>query len=154
LSRDSKRALIRRIQTAMRSADANMDRIEEVAAQRLGLHRTDFRCLDILSRGTALTAGQLAKAAGLSTPAVTALPDRLEQAGYVRRVRDTADRRRVIVEVTKSAVAEVWPIFKGLIDESSAMLEAFRLDDLQTIARFTDLNEALIAAHAAKATGS
>jgi len=125
-----------------------LDRIEDVAAQRLALHRTDFRCLDILSRGAALTAGQVAKAAGLSTPAVTALLDRLEQAGYVRRVRDATDRRRVMVEVTKSAIAEVWPIFKALVDKSHAMLSAFRTDDLQTIARFAELNESLIAEHA------
>jgi DNA-binding MarR family transcriptional regulator len=35
-------------------------------------------------------------------PAVmTAALDRLEGRGYVRRVRDTADRRRILVEVTE-----------------------------------------------------
>lgn len=53
-----------------------------------------------------------------------------------------------MVEVTKSAIAEVWPIFKALVDKSNAMLSAFRTDDLQTIARFAELNESLIAEHA------
>ena len=44
---------------------------------------------------------------GLTTGAVTRVIDRLEQAGYVRRVPDPADRRRVIVEVVPDKVAGV-----------------------------------------------
>ena len=44
---------------------------------------------------------------GLTTGAVTRVIDRLEQAGYVRRVPDPADRRRVIVEVVPEKVAAV-----------------------------------------------
>ena len=43
---------------------------------------------------------ELAAEAGLTTGAVTAVIDRLERAGYARRVRDDEDRRRVKVEVT------------------------------------------------------
>jgi DNA-binding MarR family transcriptional regulator len=47
-----------------------------------------------------MSAGELARAGHLSPAAVTAALDRLERAGYVRRVRDHEDRRRVLVEVT------------------------------------------------------
>ena len=47
-----------------------------------------------------ITAGELAAEAGLTTGAVTAVIDRLERAGYARRVRDDEDRRRIKVEVT------------------------------------------------------
>jgi DNA-binding MarR family transcriptional regulator len=144
LSRDSKGVTIGRILAALRSADANMDRIEEAAAARLGVHRTDFRCLDVLSRGEGLTAGQLASATGLSTGAVTALLDRLERSGYVRRTRDVTDRRRVVVQITKAAVDQVWPIFQELIASSRAVLERFRSEDLKTILRFAELHDELI----------
>jgi DNA-binding MarR family transcriptional regulator len=58
-----------------------------------------------------MTAGALGRASGLSSGAVTTLIDRLERAGYVRRVRDTEDRRRVLVAMTDEArrrAAEVW----------------------------------------------
>ena len=44
---------------------------------------------------------------GLTTGAVTRVIDRLEQAGYVRRVPDPADRRRVIVEIVTEQAAAV-----------------------------------------------
>jgi DNA-binding MarR family transcriptional regulator len=47
-----------------------------------------------------MTAGQLAERARLSPGAITALLDRLEKKGLARRLRDTRDRRRVLVEVT------------------------------------------------------
>jgi DNA-binding MarR family transcriptional regulator len=39
--------------------------------------------------------------AGLTTGAVAALVDRLERSGYVRRLRDADDRRRVLIEPTR-----------------------------------------------------
>jgi DNA-binding MarR family transcriptional regulator len=46
------------------------------------------------------TAGELAEKVELSTAAMTNRLDRLEEAGLVRRVRDTKDRRSVQVELT------------------------------------------------------
>ncbi len=52
-----------------------------------------------------LSAGQLAAEAGLTSGAITAAIDRMERAGYVRRVADPEDRRRVLVEPTEKAYA-------------------------------------------------
>src|SRR4029077_19602263 len=66
--------------------------------------RTDMRCLDVLEREGSLTAGRLAQATGLTSGAMTTALDRLERAGYARRVRDASDRRRVLVEATPQAL--------------------------------------------------
>jgi DNA-binding MarR family transcriptional regulator len=76
------------------------DMVDQAAADLLGVNRTDARCIDILDRLGRITAGRLAEESGLTTGAVTAMIDRLERAGHVRRVRDENDRRRVMVEVT------------------------------------------------------
>ncbi|HEY7130982.1 MAG TPA: MarR family transcriptional regulator, partial [Candidatus Limnocylindrales bacterium] len=55
----------------------------------------------------ATTAGRLSEITGLTSGAVTRVIDRLEQAGYVRRIPDPADRRRVIVEVVPERVASI-----------------------------------------------
>jgi len=59
-----------------------------------------IRFLDVLQEREPLTAGELAVEAGLTTGAVTTVLDRLERAGYALRVRDTHDRRRILVELT------------------------------------------------------
>ena len=76
------------------------DRMDQAVADALGLNRTDMRCTDVLEQEGAVTAGRLAKATGLTTGAITSVIDRLERAGYARRVRDETDRRRVLVELT------------------------------------------------------
>src|SRR5687768_1898236 len=70
-------------------------------AERMGLSPTDEKCLDLAVRARGpITAGKIVELSGLSTGAVTGVIDRLERAGYVRRVRDPHDRRKVLVEVT------------------------------------------------------
>jgi DNA-binding MarR family transcriptional regulator len=88
-------AAIRASQTATQMLDATI-------AEYLGLHGTDYRALDVLDQEGPMTAGRLAERARLSPGATTALIDRLEQKGLARRIRDTEDRRRVLVEVTPS----------------------------------------------------
>jgi DNA-binding MarR family transcriptional regulator len=70
----------------------------QTASMRMGLNPTDGKCLSVLRETGALTAGDLAELIGLTTGAVTGVIDRLEQRGFVRRVADPHDRRRVIVE--------------------------------------------------------
>jgi DNA-binding MarR family transcriptional regulator len=103
--------LIGELNVEIRRYQNAQDEFDDAASQRLGINRTDQRCLDILDLNGQMTAGRLAAESGLSTGAVTTLLDRLEEKGYVRRVRDTVDRRRVLVELTDEArkrAAEIW----------------------------------------------
>lgn len=68
-------------------------------AQKLGLHTTDHKCLDVLLRVGPVNAGYLAELTGLTTGAITGVIDRLERAGLVRREPDPNDRRRVLIAV-------------------------------------------------------
>jgi len=70
-----------------------------VIAARFGLHATDLEVPDLISMRGQVTAGELALATGLPSGAATALIDRLERGGYVARVADREDRRRVLVRV-------------------------------------------------------
>jgi DNA-binding MarR family transcriptional regulator len=95
-----KRRLFDELMAEFRASQNATDRFDQAVADTLGLNRTDLRVIDIVEREGRLTAGQLAERTGLTTGAVTTVIDRLEEAGYARRVRDTEDRRRVFVEVT------------------------------------------------------
>ncbi|MFA5934592.1 MAG: helix-turn-helix domain-containing protein [Candidatus Paceibacterota bacterium] len=64
-----------------------------------GMHPTDIKCLDFLSDVKFATAGELAKITGLTTGAITAVIDRLEKIGFVKREADSKDRRKIIVRI-------------------------------------------------------
>jgi DNA-binding MarR family transcriptional regulator len=95
----SRQALLAAVGAASREFRRAVDAVDDAVARQLGVNRTDLRTIDVLFDGPA-SAGALAAATGMSPAAMTAALDRLEARGYVRRVRDTGDRRRVQVEVT------------------------------------------------------
>jgi DNA-binding MarR family transcriptional regulator len=68
------------------------------SARACELGATDLYALNILQLTGPMTPGELGTRTGLTTGPTTRLIDRLEQAGYVRRVPSPDDRRKVIVE--------------------------------------------------------
>ncbi len=86
----------------------------QVVAERFGLATTDVECLGLLAAEGAMPVGRLGELTALTTGATTRMVDRLEQAGYVRRVPDPADRRRVIVEPVAARTASIAAAFDPL----------------------------------------
>src|SRR3954453_11829976 len=107
----------------------------QTVAIRFGLSESDIETLEQLIDMGASTAGKLAEVTGLTSGAVTRVIDRLEQAGFVRRVADPADRRRVIVEVVPEKIAAVQSTLNRVGSASA-----------QEIGRYTDAQLALITA--------
>src|SRR3954453_9882582 len=98
--RKQKKELIAGLISEFRTAGNQDSAFDNLAAEKLGLNRTDLHCINIIENSGGLTAGELAAEAGLTSGAVTGVIDRLERAGYARSVSDPADRRRVKLEVT------------------------------------------------------
>ena len=90
----SRQELLRRLGHELgREISAQTIFFHEVAARKLGLNATDTRCLDLISRAESeVTAGDLGRATGLTTGAVTGILDRLEKARLVERVRSSSWR--------------------------------------------------------------
>lgn len=99
-----------------RSVSAQNLLFSQAIAERLGINNTDLECLDLVrSRpDETVTAGDLVTATGLTSGAITGVIDRLERAGLVRRERDPADRRKVVVRATQSAEKAISPLFAPL----------------------------------------
>jgi len=124
---------------------------DKLAAARLGVSVTDLHCLNIVESRHGLTAGELAVESGLTTGAVTAVIDRLERAGFARRVRDERDRRKVKVEVTDAFYARAADIWAPVAaDWQAALSERFSEVELATIAAFLAQVEELGERHAAR----
>ena len=125
-----------RFKEAIRANQAATDLFDETLAGFLGINRTDGRCVDIIDRFGRVSAGQLANESGLTTGAVTAVIDRLETAGYVRRVRDPIDRRKVWVEITDEMAGIIERIFGFYMRDGGRIMERFTPDQLDGIMRF------------------
>jgi len=132
-----KSKLIADLITAFRASGNQDSAFENLAAERLGINRTDLHCLNAIENAGGLSAGELATEAGLTSGAVTGVVDRLERAGFARRVPDPADRRRVKLEVTPefyARAAEIWGPMAA--DWESTLAERFTAAELARITEF------------------
>lgn len=106
-------------------------------AAATGLHPTDVRALWVLAEPDApRTAGELGVRLDLSSGAATRTVDRLENAGYVERVRDPDDRRRVGLRLTGEAEAVTGVFFGGVASVVGEVIEDFNEPELAIVARF------------------
>ncbi|HEX5014927.1 MAG TPA: MarR family transcriptional regulator [Candidatus Limnocylindrales bacterium] len=108
----------------------------QTVAIRFGLSESDVEALELLIDAGSATAGKLSDLMGLTTGAVTRVIDRLEQSGYVRRVPDPADRRRVIVEVVPEKVAAVEATMARVGEKSADEISHYSEADLKVINDF------------------
>lgn len=101
-------------------------------ADTIGLHITDHQCLHFIHRYGAVPAGRLAQLTGLTTGAVTGIIDRLEKAGYARRVNDPKDRRRTIVESIQNKELEekIEFISRPLYEDMHGLLSSYTDSEL------------------------
>ena len=136
-SRKPKRDLVAEVIREFR-VSGNLDNaFDNMAAERLGVNETDLHCLNIIENSGGLTAGELAAQAGLTNGAITGVLDRLEKAGFARRVADPADRRRVNVRVTDAFYDRADRIWGPMAaDWQSTLGERFTAEELKRIADF------------------
>jgi DNA-binding MarR family transcriptional regulator len=126
----------------------------QAAADRIGINATDLNCLNILSFRGEMTAGELARETGLTTASITGVTDRLEEAGFVHRERDPADRRRVVIRlVLEKGLAEVAPVFLPMVRDWQQMADRYTDDELRLIVDFYGRMEQIIRTHLARLRG-
>jgi DNA-binding MarR family transcriptional regulator len=142
---EKRAALLTELIRVNRAYQAAVEKMDEAFCRRLGVNRTDGRCLDIIDQRPGITAGELAHAVGLSPGAVTTVLDRLERGGFVERRRDPNDRRRVVVELTDQANRAAWEVYGPLGEMGAPLIAELSDEDLATVIRFlqggTQINE-------------
>jgi DNA-binding MarR family transcriptional regulator len=113
-----------------------------------GMHTTDLRAiialLDAQRAGLTATPGWLGESLHLNSASVTALLDRLEGLGHVRRERVATDRRRVRLTVTPAAIQLGWAFFGPPMTRLLDTLEGYRDDELAVIQRFLSQTAELV----------
>ena len=144
-----RQALLEELLYEIRANQRATDAVDEAAAQAIGVNRTDAKCIDILDQHGRMSAGELAHQSGLTTGAVTAVIDRLERVGYVRRVADPADRRRVLVELTSRLRRMIEELMGPLGDAGFPLVDRYSDEQLELLIEFTRMGRELQERHAA-----
>lgn len=107
-----------------------------------GIHQTDVRAMAELGQagrvGIAMTAGQLGAALGLSSPATSALIARLESAGHIKRTRDPADGRRVLLSASSTTQRGAVAYFQPMGDAVTRALEGCSEEEVGVIGSFLE----------------
>jgi len=147
VSRESKQELLDELIHAARAREAATDAFDEVACEKLDVNRTDLRCLNIVQNQGPMPAGRLAELSGLTTAAVTSVLDRLERAGYARRVRNDRDRRQVIVELTPLVEERAEQIWGPVAKDASRNLGRMSAEQLRLVTEFFRLGAELSERH-------
>jgi DNA-binding MarR family transcriptional regulator len=132
-------ALLAALSGRLRQISAESVLFSQAVADRLGISPTDLECLDVIQRHGPLTAKELAALTQLTSGAITGVVDRLERAGYARRLPNPSDRRSILIALApEAAERHIAPLFAPM-DE--AMTELY--------ARYSDAELAVIADFAA-----
>jgi MarR family transcriptional regulator, organic hydroperoxide resistance regulator len=114
--------------------------VDQALAARLGMRPLDYAAMNhVLTAGGGIGPHELSARLRISSGSATELVDRLERSGHLRRERDGRDRRRVTLQVTDTATAQVLgelgPLFTALDD----LDDGFTEQELDAVARYLRL---------------
>ena len=135
---------------AVRKESSQAALFSQAVAERLGLAGADVECLEILMEEGRLTVGRLADVTALTTGSATRMVDRLEQAGFVKRVADPADRRRVLVEPAAGLDAKLGAIHASIARAQMELIERYDDGQLRLLVDFLDRSGEVARAETAK----
>jgi DNA-binding MarR family transcriptional regulator len=139
-----------RVVLALRAFANELELYVAAAGREQEMHRTDLAGLSVVMDhedvGDPVTPGRLSAALQLSAPATSAMLDRLERLGHVRRTPHATDRRSVVVEITDRAREVGAAMFGRLGQAYGPLFEEYDDAQLELVAEFL--------ARAAQATGA
>jgi len=110
---------------AVYRAANRMARMHKPFLEPLGLTFPQYLVLLELFAGTPRTVGELGRKLGMDTGTITPLLKRLATAGTITRVRDAADERRVLIDLTSTGEA----LRAAVLAVSSQIRTACKLDE-------------------------
>lgn len=105
-------------------------------ADSIGLHLTDMQCFGVLELLGPTTPGKLAQCTGLSTGGVTVMLDRLQKAGFIKRVPNPNDRRSVLVHINPKKFQKVSPFYAEITKQLEVFFSSTPVEELEIVMNF------------------
>jgi DNA-binding MarR family transcriptional regulator len=134
-SRGPKAALIEQLGGMIVRMQDGTQRYDEAVGEVYGLGSAERLCLSFLLEGPQ-TASAIARQIRLTPAAVTALIDRLEARGYVRRKPDPTDRRKVFVEMAEATLKLAREAYLPLQEAGAVNLGRYTEAELKLFVKF------------------
>src|SRR5712691_11680838 len=125
---DEALASYKKVHRALLTSTASRWRDLDISMQQL-------RAIYLLRDEEVATVGRLAELFGISLPAASVLADRLVRAGYFERREDTADRRRVLLTLTRAGIQLVTDLREGSLAHLRRWMPRFSPRDLSALTR-------------------
>jgi DNA-binding MarR family transcriptional regulator len=133
MSRDDKAALLQQLGLTIVRWQEATQRHDETVGEIYGLSASERLCLSFLWPDPQ-TASAIARHVGLTPAGATALIDRLEKRGFVRRKADLNDRRKVLVEQADEARRVTAEAYLPLRDAGAKSLQKYSEAELKLVA--------------------
>jgi len=103
-------------------------------AQKAGFSGTDHKYLGFFLQKGKQTAGELAELTGLTTGSVTALIDRFEKKGLVKREHDSADRRKIFIVPESEKIKNLLtPFYQEFQNKTDKLISSFTKKEREVI---------------------
>jgi DNA-binding MarR family transcriptional regulator len=128
----------------IRLVSVGMDHVFRPIVEPCGLTMMQTRILMEIARSDSSTVGNLAGVVGLSSGNASTLFKKLEQSGFIKRIRDSHDERVVKLLLTELGAETVQKIDRAIQTKYAAILAGKSSRDLAVIiAGMRKLNEIL-----------
>lgn len=128
---------------ALYSSSLAMTRLYKPLLEPLGLTYPQYLVMLVLWEGDGVTVSQLGERLALDSGTLTPLLKRLEAQGLVQRLRDSADERRVLLQLT--AAGRALKAQARAVPPSVAAASGCTLGELSSLtARLQDLREQIL----------
>jgi DNA-binding MarR family transcriptional regulator len=132
----SRKDLETQVMSAARDQGISNVLFRNALGRKLDLNVTDTEALSFLTIKGSATPTELAQYTGLTTGSTTALLDRLEKGGLVKRTANPRDRRGAIVEIEPKYNQKAWPLVADIQKLNTEVIARYTDEELKTIADF------------------
>jgi DNA-binding MarR family transcriptional regulator len=140
--------------TALRRFGLEDDRFDAIVARRFDAAPAEFKAMDHILASGGLTPGQLGDRLMLTSGAITALVDRLERLGWVKRVPHPTDRRSVIVSKASADVSAGEEIYRRFAKALAGAAGELTPDERAACVRFLEAAAEIAAEQARELRGT
>ena len=128
--------LVQQLQFLGQMVNTEIAFFHQITAAQNGLSITDSKTISILMQEGSMMAGDLAKRLSLTTGAVTNVIDRMEGAGFIRRVPDSNDRRKVIVEINRKKLKKLGKPYESVSTAFHKLVSNYTIKELKFLMDF------------------
>ncbi len=133
MTNSTKTDLKQRALLAMRDYGVNLTLLQHAMTEWAGLNATDMECLRLLFQKGIASPSELARHTGLTSGATTAMLDRLEKAGLIKRRPNPDDRRGTLIVPAKSASEKAASWFESARKAQDELISSYSVNELEII---------------------